>query len=710
MNTNQRATNAYCGMMNKTFENIVGKVFLNSIPISKNELTPEVRRDLTKYAVSALESAGGINLLTNAILNETDPQKKNFMLQMFSICDSTSKEVSDRIVLEAARGDKPKVDAKTVKNQTTMVVGVIKERLKELMKRDDIKAMFAANRNVKKCIKVTVNGSTAEVTVLSGSGEDIAKFRKFLKELSKLINRGIPECFGGSVKVKYDTASFVITPPKGVKEDAFDDSSEFDPAMEAEDDTTDITKETEKDLKEENEFDNEDDQTDEEDDDSNEKETADDDEDDENKDDDTDDKKEDKPESPALTVRSLQTANIDTKMTDEEYEKFNTKVDSLDISTISNIVNEKVVNAIADEKENYHAMDESNARLKDAILKDDSVADEKAAESVMENILEIPKKKFQSEYQSLFSKLQLMAVESIAIKPDIDMSRPDAKILTDITVNSTFDVFADKSANESSLIDILDRAISVQSALEGANCDDCNTEKFVALGTAFATIIMTLLETLHTMGFISPTTNDVKKIIDSDTTVAKNVASIKNDVDNKVDVALENHEKRINGYKSAGAVEATLVNLGTLKNKLIDATESGIDISFDTFARIDTLIEKARNKLTALESATDTDIKYDLSNDRRHEEDILKANRIQKYAAARKPDHTDFICTESANGISVDISCYDNDRVVYHSSMALEGTHNGIDAEDYVSLILNKSKFAGMTGMRVRGKNKTINM
>ena len=55
MNTNQRAINAYCGMMNKTFENIVGKVFINSIPISRDELTPGVRKELTKYDASVDE-------------------------------------------------------------------------------------------------------------------------------------------------------------------------------------------------------------------------------------------------------------------------------------------------------------------------------------------------------------------------------------------------------------------------------------------------------------------------------------------------------------------------------------------------------------------------------------------------------------------------------------------------------------------------------
>lgn len=709
MNANQRATNAYCGMMNKTFENIVGRVFINSIPISKDELSPEVRRDLTKYAVSAIESAGGINLLTNAILNETNPQKKSFMLQMFDICDTTSKEVSNRVALEAARGTTTKNTAKTVKNSTTTAVNAIKESLKELTKRDDMKALFANNRNVKKCAKVSVSNSLTEVVVLDGSSEDIAKFKAFLKELNKLVAKKMSSTAGSvTIKVDYNTGSFTITPKnmnaKEARESALDI---FDPAMEAgDDDAPDLTEKTDEDLKKESDDDAEDSDDS---DDTKEKDTTDDNEkDEETTDDDADDKEEDKAESPALTVRSLQTANVDAKMTDEEYEKFSNKVDSLDIAKISNIVNEKVVNAIADEKENYHAMDESNSRLKDAILKDDSVADEKAAESVIESILEIPKKKYQSEYQSLFSKLQLMAVESIALKPDIDMSKPDVDILTDITINSTFDAFANKAATESTLIDTLNRAISMQSALEGAAGCDCNTEKFVQLGTAFATIIMALLETLHTMGFINPTSGDIKNIVNADTTVAKSIASIKNDVDNKVDIALENNEKRLNGYKSSGAVEATLVNLGTLKNKLIDATESGIDISFDTFSRIDALIEKARTKLTALENADE--IGYDLSNDRRHEEDILKANRVQKYVAARKPEHADFICTENAGSIGVDISCYNDNKVVYHSSMALEGTHNGITAEDYVNLILNKSKFAGMTGLRIRGKNKTIDM
>ena len=718
MNTNQRAINAYCGMMNKTFENIVGKVFINSIPISGDELTPGVRKDLTKYAVSAIESAGGIDLLTNAILNEKNPQKKNLMLQIFDICDTTSKEVSNRVAFEAAHGT-TKNTTKTVKNSTTVAVNAIKESMKELMKRDDMKALFANNRNVKKCAKVSVSNSLTEVVVLDGSSEDIAKFKAFLKELNKLVTKKMPSAAGSvTIKVDYNTGSFTITPKNMTAKEARESALDiFDPVMEAGDDEApDLTKITKDDLKDEesggdNDKSDDDEEDNGDDNEPNEKEDSEEDSEDDKKDEDTDnkDKDKDKAEAPALTIRSLQTANLDTKMTDEEYEKFNHKVDSLDLSKISNIVNDKVVNAIADEKESYHAIDESNSRLKDAIMKDDSVADDSAAESVMESILEIPKKKFQSEYQSLFAKLQLMAVESIALKPGIDTSKLDSDILTDITVNSTFDVFADKSANESTLIDTLDRAISVQSALEGAGCED-NTEKFVALGTAFATIIMTLLETMHTMGFINPTTNDVKQIVDSDSTVAKSVDTIKNDVANKVDIALENNEKRINGYKTPGAIEATLVNLGTLKNKLIDANESGVDISFDTFVKIDELIDKARTKLTALESVSTAEIDYDLGNDRRHEDDIIKANRVQKYIAARKPDHTDFVCTENAGGIVVDISGYVGDRVTYHSSIALEGTHNGISAEDYVNLIINKSKFAGMSGIRVRGKNKTINV
>lgn len=726
MNTNQKATNAYCGMMNKTFENIVGRVFLNSIPISKEELTPDVKRSLTNYAITALESAGGVNLLTNAIINETNPQRKSYLLQMFDVCDSTSKEVAERVAFEAAHGGK-KVSKKTVKSSTTLVVNIIKDCVKELSNSAEMKTLFANNRGVKKCTKVTVEEPAVIVTVLTGDAADLAKFKGFLKKLNKMVVSKMPESAGNyNIKVDYNTASFRVTakPSKdGATEsvlDVFD--FDFDMALEAgDDDVPDLTKITQDDIKkDEKSDDGEDKKNDEEeekdDEDKDDEEDTEDDADADNKEDDKDDAKDDEPEkdkpkaeAPAITVRSLQTANIDTKMTDAEYEKFNKKVDSLDLATVSNIVNEKIVGAINDEKENYHQMDESNARLKDAIMKDDSVADDSAAESVMENILTIPKQKYQTEYQSLFSKLQLMAVESIALKPGIDMSKPDCDILSDITINSTFDVF-NKAAVETSLGDTLDRAVAMHAALEGTGCDDCNNEKFIALGTAFATVIMTLLETLNTLGFINPSTNDVKQVVNNDTTVAKSVATISDDVANKVDMALENNDKKINGYKSAGAIEAVLIDLGTLKNKLLDATESGFDIGFDTFARIDEIIDKARKKLSALESAEHIELGYDLGNERRHNDDIIRANRVQKYVAAKKLDTAEFICTESANGITVDIKGYKNDNVMYHSSMALEGTHIGITAEDYVSLVLNKSNFAGMTGLRIRGNNKTIDL
>ena len=726
MNTNQKATNAYCGMMNKTFENIVGRVFLNSIPISKEELTPEVRRGLTNYAVSVMESAGGIDLLTNTILSETNPQRKSYLMQMFDICNTTSKEVADRIAFEAAHGGK-NVPKKTVKASATLVVNIIKECVKELSKTDEMKTLFMNNRGVSKCTKVTAKDPAVVVTVLNGDAAEFVKFRGFLKKLNKMIAAKMPESAGNfNIKLDYNTASFTVTakPAKnGATEsviDIFDFGDfEMDSALEAgeeenseekdeksDDDDTEKDNEADEEKKDdEDETDDEEEETTEEDD------KADGEEEKESEDaDEKEDEEEDKPdaEAPAITVRSLQTANLDVKMTDDEYEKFNKNVDSLDLAKVSNIVNEKIVNAIDKEKENYHEMDASNARLKEAIMKDDSVADDSAAESVMENILIIPKQKYQSEYQSLFSKLQLMAVESIMLKPGIDVSKLDTDIITDITINSTFDVF-NKVATESSLINTLDKAMSMQAALEGTNacCDD---KTYIALGTAFATIIMTLLETLHTFGFINPSTGDIKNVVNNDTTVAKSVATINDDVANKVDIALENNEKKINGYKSSGAVETALVNLGTLKNKLLDASESGLNISFDTFVRLDTLIEKARTKLAALEAADHVEVNYDLSNESRHNNDVIKANRIQKYVAARKPETTEFICTESVGCITVDVNSYRGSKVVYHSSMALEGTHNGITAEDYVNLIVNKSNFAGMPGMKIRGNNKTIKL
>ncbi len=725
MNKAQIESNVYCSAMNKTFENIVGRIFVNSIPIDRRELTPKVRKDLTKYAVQALESAGGINLLTNAIQSETNRARKNLMLQMFTTCDNASKEIASRIAFETTAPAK-KAGKSFGPNVSLSINKKIAMAVKSLKTQSDYKKIFDTYPDIRVVLRGEDIGNGTRMTIVDGEHASSAK--PFIKAVCSEVKKELTSDERNAWDVTTDAknCAILITKKAPATESAFDfafDMFEDDImiATEANDDETgldDIAASIGADDDDEEKDDDEDaDKDDDESDDSTDDDSTNTNDDDDDDGDDGDDDKDDeeKAENPAITVRSIQTANLDAHMTEEEYAKFSKDVEKLDTAKISDIVNDKIVNAISEERENYHAMDESNARLKEAILKDDAVADENAAEAVMESMLAYHTDKC-SEYTSLFSKLQVAAVESLTLMPNVDFNNIDADILTNITVNSTFEEFHGR-ASEASLSELIDKAISMQIAMEGAGCDECEecggeecddkSEKFVALGTAFATIIYTFLETLNTLGLVKADTQCVKGIVEKDTTVTKSIKDMSNEIDGKVAVAMEQHDKRINKARSIEALETVLVDLGRIKGKLVDASEMGYKTAYKHIPDVDHMVEKARTKLAAIESASNIVLGDTSCNDRYITADILSMDRVAKFTAPKRLSLLDMYCTESANGISIDVRGMRGNDQVYSTHVNLEAAHEGICMEDYVSLITKKSKLAS-SNVRIHGKNKTI--
>ena len=95
---------AYEKFLTQAFETVVSSTFISAIPLSDEE-KGSAMKELRSYSNSALEAAGGYNLLINAINTETNPHKKALLLDINEICVSTATEAAKRFALESSGED-----------------------------------------------------------------------------------------------------------------------------------------------------------------------------------------------------------------------------------------------------------------------------------------------------------------------------------------------------------------------------------------------------------------------------------------------------------------------------------------------------------------------------------------------------------------------------------------------------------------------------
>lgn len=92
---------AYNKFLTRALETVVSATFIDAIPLSDQEKRSAVK-SLRRYSNQALESAGGYDLLLNAINTETNPHKKAFLMDLNDICVTTATEAAHRFALEAS--------------------------------------------------------------------------------------------------------------------------------------------------------------------------------------------------------------------------------------------------------------------------------------------------------------------------------------------------------------------------------------------------------------------------------------------------------------------------------------------------------------------------------------------------------------------------------------------------------------------------------
>lgn len=380
---------------------------------------------------------------------------------------------------------------------------------------------------------------------------------------------------------------------------------------------------------------------------------------------------------------------LDTKITSKELNALRNAATKTDLDALSEIISDKVTNVLQAEKVNRYKLNEEKERLKTTIINSqaNAASDDTAAESVMEKLLAIPTSSLDySVYTSLFSILQHRAMESILAYENVNM--PMCNILTELTVNNTFDIFHPiKKTFES----VVDQATFMTAALECG--DDEHMNDVVEKATTLATIIYTMLEMLHSTKLNKCTPKDVKDMITKD---VKDVAPT-NDVCNTINKdykrAIENNKRMIYKATEADDVETIKAKLINSKLNIMTAKESGLAINDDVINSLSHLIDIADMRIRDLSKPAQESTRLDRMTTAMST-DIGRANLIASAIKYKNYDNIRFKCVESVGDTATfDVYANKGKETIYRTRLNVVGMES-VDPAKYIKYLVTKSKFS----------------
>ena len=776
----------YNAMKEKTFHTVVNTAFVNAIPIDKTELDSATRRGLANFSFSALEAAGGFSLLENAIERETDTFKHDYLTAVRDVCCESAMEVATRVAKEYYECNKPnlcgkskekcncdnadpkKCECKTekaaVKSKKNVVAASVKEACNATLK---VMASNAGEMFSSAKIAASEKGVTGACESIRASVIDTinnSNFRDLVSIANEVTNDSIQGMIAGMKAVEH-TEEAVRDYTNNLRlAIATEAAKRFDPVMESEDSMMGFIEALEAEDEKKNSMidendpeyaemmeakkahqegtDQADDILDEDDPDAVKSEETKPDEFDEelNKDEDSD---EDKSITPEVIRHGVPLKKLvaDAKMTDEEYEKFASRIDRLDIPAVTNIVNDRVITAMKAEKETYQLNDEANKRLKDAIAssKDENIdagMDTSAQDNlddtsfsspsdndggtagnagndslsttdaetneIKESLLAIPMKHHVKDHTSVYSKLQSTAIESLLAHGVTDFTKINFDIMRDITLESTFDIFPNKP--EKSFSEKMERVMSLKSATEGFSIDSINKEDLMTVGTAMCTIIFTLLQTLHTMNLVKFTPTMAKQMCE-DNNCGSSVTDPRtvNNVSPQANAALEEQRRAIAKCDNIPDLESIASKVNAISNQVQAAKDRGATIDQSVESAIVDIMGAITKKMENIDSALESISTEDSSvNSRYFSADVAAMDNAARAFRNVPVDQINFKCTESVgDGIYVNIVGMRNRTPVKETTAVIKSAGD-MATENYIGLLLNQSALndIGMSGSR----------
>ena len=387
--------------------------------------------------------------------------------------------------------------------------------------------------------------------------------------------------------------------------------------------------------------------------------------------------------------KDISEIQLDTRITSKELEALKSAAAKTDLDELSEIISDKVSNVLQAEKVNRYKLNEEKERLKTSIMNNqaNSADNESAAESAMDKMLAIPTSKLDyAVYTSLFSTLQHRAMESILAYENVNI--PVCNILTELTVNNTFDIFHPMRKTFESVVD---QATFMTAALE--DCDDDHMNNVIEKATTFATIVYTMLEMLHSSKLNTCGPKDVKDLISKDVKNATPTNDVAEIINKDYKKAIETNKRAIYRSTETADVEAIKAKLINSKLNIMTAKESGgLGIKDDVIDQLSHLIEIADKRISDLSKPANEGASLDRMTSARSV-DIGRANLIASAIKYKNYDNIRFKCVESAGNSAVfDVYANKGKDNIYQTQLSVVGMEN-VDPARYIKYIVAKSKF-----------------
>ena len=543
----------------KAFEAVVSATFISALPLSDEEKKDKKNiRALKSFASAALESAGGYQLLLNAIQNEKNPSKLGLLKDINSICYTTATEAAARYALEAT---------------------------------DDTEA------------------------ALSDAGDDLESLK---------------------VDVNDDTEN-----TENVDDETTDANTE---------ETTETPDETEP-------------------------------------------EKPEPPKKKILKGKNLSELTLDARMTDNEYSQLAKKAENIEMDQIAEIVNDKIVKAVTEEKKTYEKVDAANDRLKAALIERDDIIEEENPDAAKEAVERVYRLNFSDdtprEHKSLFTALQSKIAENVIATESISLTEFNPELCQKVMCRTLPHTFTEKVTLSSAI----EEALSTTIALESWTGDNCNDViKFASLATI---VIMTFLETLNTMNINVCNKDDIRAAVDGNIRCCSSATDqIANNVNASAKVALDTIHSDIKKTNDISDLENAMEKTILINSKLTDIAKKGHPVSPKVFTSLESIQTEIKARLAKVDKnfATATEaISYSaaLKNDearRAFESTICRVkDRIQR----RWPDRL----VVNIKGNNVHTEMITNRNAVDTEDINIGCALEGITATDFFKTVAKMNGF-----------------
>lgn len=408
------------------------------------------------------------------------------------------------------------------------------------------------------------------------------------------------------------------------------------------------------------------------------------------------------PKKKILAGKTLEEIALDARLNDSEYKKLARKAESIDIPEISEVINNKVVDAINKEKDAYQEIDNANEKLKNALIEneDNSVENDIEAKEAVSRIIDKNFSSYQTrEHKSIFSKLQLDATEMAMCTENASIT---ADFLKDITYADTLSAF---DIPEKTLGNAIESALNFRMANEA--CNPGNMEKAVKIGTMAAAIVLTLIETLNTLNLYRMSFDEAKSIVNRPNMMDNTPDAVLDSINSRSSSIISDQRKIINGSREANAIENASYKLSLLKKDLSRAVEGGINVDKKILADIDDLKELATNKIKKLDDTCAPASESAVSMTKKAQEaNVINSNTIAKYISKRPTDHIYFRVT---NESTIAVECFMSNRYIYGSTLKLEPVSEAVSVEKYLDNLVKTTDLGKITNHGERPKMTVIN-